>query len=288
MIDMGAQTYTIISVINNNVVSSWNERHQERILVGKGIGFRVKPGDRIGRDKVQKEYFLKNKSISGKLYALLASTPEVYIEIVYELVGYANEKLGCELDENVYLSLIDHISFATARLERGITFQNTLLWEILHFYPKEFEIGRYGLELVRRYTGYELPQDEAASIAIHIVNAEFDHGDMNEAVRMTELLHKIVTVVRYQYRTNFDENSVHYVRFVTHLKFFATRLFQDKMLDEDSDFHHLVRERYPDEYKCAEKIAGMIWREYQIAIPGEEMAYLAVYIKRITMRGESD
>lgn len=285
---MGSQKYTILSVINNNVVSAMNERHQERILIGKGVGFRVKPGDSVSADKVQKEYFLKNRSISGKLYALLASIPEVYMEIVYELVNYANGKLGCELDETIYLSLIDHISFATARMERGISFQNTLLWEILHFYPKEFEIGQYGLELVKRYTGYELPQDEAASIAIHIVNAEFEHEDMNEAVRMTELLHKIVTVVRYQYRTNFDEESVHYVRFITHLKFFATRLFRDKMLDEDSEFHQLVKKRYPNEYKCAEKIASMIWKDYQIAIPGEEMAYLAVYIKRITMRGESD
>lgn len=35
--------WTVKSVINNNVVSARNERNQERILTGCGIGFRAKP-----------------------------------------------------------------------------------------------------------------------------------------------------------------------------------------------------------------------------------------------------
>ena len=34
--------------------------------------------------------------------------------------------------------------------------------------------------------------------------------------------------------------------------------------------------------RCAERIASMIWQEYTIAIPEEEMMYLTVYIRRIT------
>lgn len=34
--------WTVKSVINNNVVSARNERNQERILTGRGIGFRAK------------------------------------------------------------------------------------------------------------------------------------------------------------------------------------------------------------------------------------------------------
>jgi beta-glucoside operon transcriptional antiterminator len=234
--------------------------------------------------KVEKEYFLKSKSIAGKLYALLAQTPEIYMEITAQIVEYANEVLGKTLDENIFLNLIDHISFAVNRMEQGLTFKNTLLWEIVHFYPEEYRIAQYGLELIQKHTGYRLPEDEAGSIAMHIVNAEFDSADSNDAVRMTELIHKIVSVVRYQYHTNFDEDSVHFVRFITHLKFFATRLFRDKMLDgDDPEFHGLIREKYPESYECAEKIGRLVWQDYQIAIPEEELIYLTVYIKRITM-----
>ena len=47
----------IIRVINNNVVCALNERHQERILIGKGIGFQKKPGDEVDKGKAEKEYF---------------------------------------------------------------------------------------------------------------------------------------------------------------------------------------------------------------------------------------
>ena len=205
---MGGKYYSIVCVINNNVVSAMNERHQERILVGKGIGFKARKGDLVDAAKIDKEYFLKSKSVAGKLYALLAQTPESYMEIADKIVKKAQEELNKELDESVFLNLIDHMSFAVSRMEKGLEFKNTLLWEIVHFYPVEYKIAEYGLELLKEYTGCELPPDEAGSIAMHIVNAEFDQADRNDAVRMTEMIHKIVSVVRYQFHTNFDENSL--------------------------------------------------------------------------------
>lgn len=286
---MSAKSFRILYIINNNVVSAINERHQERILVGKGIGFRAKKGDMIDTEKITKEYFLKSKAVSGKLYALLAQTPEIYMEIVDEIVKLASEKLRKTLDENIFLNLIDHISFAVSRVEQGLTFHNTLLWEIMHFYPEEYSVALYGLALIKEHTGHELPEDEAGSIAMHIVNAEFDYGDMEEAVRMTELIHKILRVVRYQYHRNFNEESVHFVRFITHLKFFASRLFQNKMLDgADEDFKELVLGKYSEAYECAQKVARLVQEDYQIAIPEEELIYLSVYIKRITTAEEEE
>ncbi|MCI8564755.1 MAG: PRD domain-containing protein [Lachnospiraceae bacterium] len=242
---MSGKNFTVVTVINNNVESAVNERRQERILVGRGIGFKMRKGDAVDLSKV--------------------------------------DKLDKSLDESIFLNLIDHISFAVSRMEQGLDFKNTLLWEIIHFYPQEYKVAQYGLELIKEYTGYQLPDDEAGSIAIYIVNAEFDSEDRNAAVRMTELIHKIVSVVRYQYHTNFEEESVHFVRFITHLKFFASRLFGDKMLDgEDRDFQELIQQKYPDAYECAGRISRLVWQDYQIAIPEEELVYLTVYIKRIT------
>ena len=190
--------WTVKSVINNNVVSARNERNQERILTGRGIGFHAKPGDTVDASRVEKEFFLKSKKLSGKLYALLAQTPEVYMEITDAIVKKAEEGLGKELNETVYLNLIDHLSFAVSRMKQGMNFRNVLLWEIRNFYPKEYEAALYGLALIEEKTGEKLPEDEAGSIAMHIVNAEFDYENTNDAVRMTELVHKIISVVRYQ------------------------------------------------------------------------------------------
>ncbi len=286
---MSPKRWRIKSAISNNVVCARNERNQERILVGKGIGFKAKAGDEIDSSRVEKEYFLKSKNVSGKLYALLAQTPEVYMEIADAIMKRAQETLGTELDEAILLHLIDHISFAVSRMKQGLDFKNVLLWEIKNFYPKEFEVARYGLSLIEEKTGESLPEDEAGSIAMHILNAEFDYKDINDSVRMTELIHKIVNVVRYQHHMSFDEESVHFIRFITHLKFFAKRLFTDTMLDgDDLDFQSLIRAQYAESYACAEKIAKFIWNDYQIAVPEEELIYLTVYIRRITAMGTED
>lgn len=276
--------WTVKSVINNNVISARNERNQERILTGRGIGFRAKPGDEVDASRVEKEFFLKSKKLSGKLYALLAQTPEIYMEITDSIVKKAEEALGKELNETIYLNLIDHLSFAVSRMKQGMNFKNVLLWEIRNFYPKEYEAALYGLSLIEEKTGEKLPEDEAGSIAMHIVNAEYDYENANDAVRMTELVHKIVSVVRYQFQTNFDENSVHFVRFITHLKFFASRFFSGKMLDGSGDeLLDMVRRQYADAYDCAVKIRSLFVQDYQVEIPEEELLYLTIYIRRITM-----
>lgn len=286
---MSPRKWMIKNAISNNVVCARNERNQERILVGKGIGFKAKAGDEIDSSRVEKEYFLKSKNITGKLYALLAQTPEVYMEIADDILRRAQEALGSELDESLLLHLIDHISFAVSRMEQGLEFKNVLLLEIRNFYPREYEVAKYALLLIKEKTGAELPEDEAGSIAMHIVNAEFDYKDANDSVRMTELMHKIVSIVRYQYQMNFDEESVHFIRFVTHLKFFAQRLFSDNMLEgDDLDFQSLIRAQYKESYGCAEKIAKFIWDDYQIAVPEEELIYLTVYIRRITSMGAEE
>lgn len=282
---MNGNKFRVINVINNNVIVAINERHQERILTGKGIGFQMKKGNSVDPAKIEKEYYLKSKNISGKLYALLAQTPEIYMEITSQIIKRTENVLGKSLDESIYLNLIDHVNFAVTRLKQGIAFKNILLWEIIHFYPQEYEVGLYALELLQEKVGYQLPQDEAGTIAMHIVNAEYDTKNMQDTMKMTELIHKAINLIRYQYHMNFDEESVHYVRFITHLKFFASRLFTDKMLDDpESGLRDLIGKSYPEAYVCAEKIAKLIWNDYQLAITEDEVCYLAVHIRRITMQ----
>ena len=44
--------------------------------------------------------------------------------------------------------------------------------EFQKFHPKEWELGKLVLEKIRDELGVELPSDEAATIALHFVNAQ--------------------------------------------------------------------------------------------------------------------
>ena len=82
-----------------------------------------------------------------------------------------------------------------------------------------------------------------------------------------------------------DESSVHYERFLTHLKFFAQRVIQDKSIEsDDANFVKMIQEAYQEEYRCACKVADYVKKEFGKELTDEETIYLAVHIKRVTMK----
>ena len=69
------------------------------------------------------------------------------------------------------------------------------------FYHAEYLIGEYAIAMIERDLGVKLPVDEAASIALHIVNAEYD-APMGDTIKITNLIQQVLEVVReyFQYR----------------------------------------------------------------------------------------
>ena len=274
----------ITRIINNNVICAVNERNQERILLGSGIGFQKKRGEKVDNSKVEKEFFLKSKSVSGKLFSILTQIPMEHMRVTESIIKYAREELDEELSENIYLTLTDHISFSIARQEKGLPFSNALLWEIKRFYPKEFKIGLKALELLNEEFNINLPEDEAASIAMHIVNAELGAG-IRDTIQVTEVIQNVLNVIRYHFKIDLDEESLYYSRFLTHLKFFAYRILNSAVNEQgDEDFEEVVKLRYPEPYECSLKIAQLIKDKYNKELSSDELVYLTVHIKRITTK----
>lgn len=277
----------ITRIINNNVICAVNARRQELMLLGSGIGFQKQKGDEVDENKIEKEFFLKSKNVTGKLYALLAQIPMEYVRVSDSIIQYAKDTLGKELNENIYLTLTDHINFAVARNSQGLSFSNALLWEIKKFYTAEFRIALKALDMINKEFNVQLPEDEAGSIALHIVNAELG-SEMEETMQITQLIQKVLNLIRYQYKINFNEESLHYARLVTHLKFFAYRIFSNSIIkSNDVDFQDIIKAKYKHEYQCSLKIAELIRRDYQKELTEEELIYLTVHIKRVIMEEKS-
>ena len=57
-----------------------------------------------------------------------------------------------------------------------MSFTNALHTEVRLFYPKEYAVGCYALAEIQRRFQVELPEDEAASIALHLLNAEYENS----------------------------------------------------------------------------------------------------------------
>lgn len=275
--------YKIAKLINNNIVCSIDAEGNEVILRGLGIGFNKKVNDSIEDEKVEKIYKMANKDASNKLQELLAEIPIEYVTVCTEIIEYATKTLNKKLNDNIYITLTDHISFAITRKDNKLEYRNVLLTEIKTFYEEEYQIGVQALEIIKEKLGVELSYDEAGFIALHIVNAELD-TNIGNMVKITELIQKVMELIYNYYGKEIDEDSLNYKRFITHLKFFGQRIFTDKATEEDDEeFRSLVKNRYPIEYQCAENIGKLVLEQYSKKVTEEELMFLTIHLKRLQM-----
>ena len=276
----------IIKIINNSVVCALDDNKKEVVVMGKGIGFKSAIGDKIDKKKAEKIFIMDNQSSIDKFKKLLENLPIEHFKVSHEIISYSKRTLGKRLNQSIYITLTDHINFAVYRFKNGMQFSNPLLWEVKQFYKSEFLIGKYAIELIKKRLGILMTEDEAANIALHIVNAEYN-TDMKDALKITTLISDILNIISKYYKVKLDEESLHYSRLITHLKFLSQRLFLDEMLkDSDDVLLDMIKNRYKKEYECSLKIKKYIEEKYNQKISEEELAYLTVHIKRVSMYTE--
>ncbi|MCI1966488.1 MAG: PRD domain-containing protein [Oscillospiraceae bacterium] len=274
----------ILKVINNNVVSASDTSGHEIVVMGRGIGFQKKTGQNIADDKIEKVFRMDDQKSADRLKMLLADIPLEHIQVSSKIIDYTNGHINKKLNKNIYITLTDHISFAIERYKQGLNFSNPLLYEVKVFYKSEFAIGMYALNLIKSCVGIELPKDEAASIALHIVNAEYN-AQIGEMMGITKLIRNILDIIRNYFNIEINEQSLDFERFMTHLKFFVFRIYKNERIQtEDIGFKEIMQKQFAPEYQCSKKIAEYIKAEYHHEIQDEELIYLAVHIKRITFK----
>lgn len=269
-------------VLNNNTVISSNSKGVDVLLMGKGIAFGKKKGQSVDLEQIEKSFLLKDKETQSKFTELLINVPMEHILVSEKIINFGKIKLGKNLNEIIYVNLTDHIHSAIDRYREGLILKNPLRWDIARFYPDEYAVGEKAIEIVRNDLGVSFEIDEAAFIAIHFVNAEMDKS-WDFAYEIAEITKNIETIIKNHYRTEFDENSLDYYRFVTHVKFFAQRLLAgDHYDDEDEELLNTLKHKYEGEYASALEIKDYVQKDFEYELSSTELLYLTAHIRRIT------
>ena len=244
---------TIEKVINNNIVSAFDETGREVVVMGRGIGFGNRPGAKIPEDKIEKIFRIESGSVADQFKELLAGVPLEHAKISSDIISYAKGALKLKLNQSIYVTLTDHINFAIARCAKGINLENALLWEIKRFYPQEYELGKYAVAQIKERLKVELPEDEAGFIALHFVNAEYG-TNIRDALRFPNQMKEILEIVTRELSIKLDEGTLHYERFITHMKFLLQRVYRKELLpDEESDLADMISQKYPKEFAFLRK-----------------------------------
>lgn len=272
----------IKKIFNNNSLLAVNEKSEEQVLFGNGIGFKASVGDLVNEAKVEKVFVYKNSDETDRLTNLLKNVSEEVVRLSFDIVEYCQNNSATELNDYLFVTLTDHLNFAIKAYDNNQINPNLIMWEIKRYYPKEFELGLKALDYIEDETGKRLNEYEAGHIALHLINAQINkvsEVDKNNAIKITKKIDDIMNIIKYSLKTELDISSFEYERLVYHLKFFLTRIDKEKPSVNEANkllFDEVIQ-KFPKEFECVVKIEKYLENKMNI----DEYLYLTMHIARV-------
>ena len=266
--------------INNNVALARDAKGREMVVFGKGIGFPAMPYELTDLSLVQRSFY----DVNEKYFDLLRDVPEAVFLAADDIADTAREELGCSLNTNLTYALADHLNFAIQCSREGMSVRTPLAYDIRHLYPQEYAIAKEGLHQLCSTLEVDLPESEAVSIAMHIITAENEVGDMHSTILAAKVISEISALVEESLSVKLDKDSFSFSRFAMHLRYLVQRMMQGKPLNSDSAMDVMVttlRREYPDTYTCVQQIDRFLRDTYGWTCSREEQLYLIMHIHRV-------
>lgn len=271
----------IEKILNNNVVQA-KDNDMEYIVMGKGLAFQKKVGETVDKEKIEKTFVLKNPETVAEWTRVYVDLPDGEMQVFLNIITFAEAVLQTKFDPSFFIALADHLHYAIERSREGISLQNPLAWEVRKFYPREYEIGKQALRLIANDLEIELADDEAASVALHFVNAQKDAGLHEKDRQMTQIVVGLSEIVRLHFACDLEQDSFSYNRFVTHLRYLAQRIVSGVSGGKNDAFlYEQVKVNYPKSFICTQKIVTYVKSSYAFELSLDEQVYLTIHIQRL-------
>ncbi|WP_251858310.1 PRD domain-containing protein [Herbiconiux sp. L3-i23] len=272
----------IVKVFNNSVVLAADDEGRETVVLGRGVGFQRASGDPVDEALVEKRFVPGGADVSARVAAYLEDVPLEDIAVAQEIVVAARAALGTAVPDTAVLPLADHLSFALRRIREGIAIDYPLRWEVNTLYPREFEFARTALALVEQKRGVTLPEGEAVSLTLHLVNAQFGVTEMAETMQLTTAMSRALALIGEELGAPIEEDSVDAARFVTHLRYLVVRRMRGlHPASVDSALGEALRTADPDAYRVAMQVADQLAGDLGWDIDDDERLYLAIHVRRL-------
>lgn len=93
----------------------------------------------------------------------------------------------------------------------------------------------------------------------------------------------MLDIVKYTLGLTYNEDSLSYSRYVTHIRLFVQRLVSHNQLPEDTSplLYDQIAPVCQKEFACVDKIQIYVSEQFQTQITNQERLYLALHIHRI-------
>ena len=270
--------YRITKILNHNTVLALNqEDNLENLVMGKGVGFGRKPGERVDFAPDATVYQLSQKCDRGNPRDLVKRIDPLYLNIANAIILDAKNTFG-QVDTSILIPMADHIAFAAQRIQKNALIGNPLTPDIKALFPQEFQVACRGGELIREQTGLRFSDDELGYIALHVHSA-LESMQVSQAMQTAAIIRTCVDLVQQAAGVTLDVNSLSYNHLLSHIKYMAARLLKGERLS--MDVNHIMRASCPRAFDISEEICRQLEHTLGSPVDEAEIGYLAMHVQRV-------
>lgn len=268
-------------LLNQNAVLI-DDDGQEKVAIGKGIGFNKKRNDLVFAKEVER-MFIMEPDTQMKLQNLLNQIDEKFLFAAEHIVNHAEMVLMEKLNEHVLIALTDHLAFSAENISNGIIVRNKLLKEIEVLHKEEFGIAQWAVDYLNSQLKIPYSYDEAGYIAIHLHSARNGERNNHRSIREVTIVSEIMNLIAAELQIDLyaEAMALNYSRLANHLRLLLQRYQKQQYAVLDDEIVEMVREKYPESYEIAKKVRVMLIKQYQLATSSEELGYIAIHIERL-------
>lgn len=277
--------YRIAKTLNHNSFIGVEESsNQEYLVMGKGIAFGKKPGQRVQPGEDARIYSLTELTDRGNARAIVQGVSPDSLELASAVLDQAEKEFG-KIDRSIVFPMADHLDFAIRRIQNGEQISNPLTDDIRVMFYKEYKVASCIKELLKERLQIEIDEHEIGYIALHVHSAIVEEN-VSQAMEVARAVRESISLVENITGHKIDIMSLSYNRLMNHIRYMVARAVGGEKLKMNINDYMSVK--FPEAFQAAEKICKEMEISLKLPMEDIEIGYLAMHMERMMDREEQE
>ena len=277
--------YRIAKTLNHNsFIGVEEESNQEYLVMGKGIAFGKKAGQRMQPDGDARVYSLTEITERGNAKSIVKEVSPVSLELASAVLDQAEKKFG-KIDRSIVFPMADHLDFAIRRIQNGEQISNPLTDDIRVMFYKEYKVASCIEELLWERLQIRIDEHEIGYLALHVHSA-IEEEKVSQAMEVARAVRESISLVEHITGYTIDVMSLSYNRMMNHIRYMVARAVHGEKLKVNINDYMSVK--FPDAFQAAKQICEEMEKRLRLPMEEIEIGYLAMHMERIMDREEGE
>ena len=270
--------YRIAKTLNHNsFIGVEEENNREYLVMGKGIAFGKKTGQRVQPGDDARIYSLTEMTERGNARTIVQGVSPLSLELASAVLDEAEKEFG-KIDRSIVFPMADHLDFAVRRIQNGEQISNPLTDDIRVMFYKEYKVASCIGELLKERLQIEIDEHEIGYLALHVHSAIVEEN-VSQAMEVARAVRESISLVEHITGHTIDVMSLSYNRMMNHIKYMVARAMTGE--DLRINMNEYIESKFPEAYMTAKKVCDMLGKSIGKELDEMEIGYLAMHIERI-------